>query len=798
MMFFIFTFICLNLAFLCQVKTQAAPIILAKNNDSQISLAFDAAPIFTAQSHTYKRQLYSSIQILDLGQLALLKQNIINQIAKYKTLKIFNVHGNFVSRKDLSAEYFFSTRNLNFPACKQLCLSKDSHMISSKIHLQDLKALTPRSHTNFWVQTFQKAEPSKQWKAHYNIFFNGIRLETNYKELNATCPKYFFLNENRDVQQISSSNLAPLLKYFDTIENKYWVKSFPELQIKFDLHGNITVLYPATVGSIQHRDYLSQCICSRSLQSNYFKLKRAQTIVKDAQALLTYLPLKLEQSRVEEYNTHRNNISVMSVLSNANTSHSSIINPSGIIHPDRLKNIFIPKNNSSISYDINHLQTIIQYLSLLNNIPLNFSQARLETQSTPLQFDKNSNISTQQRNKRLSLQILKSIPFQNIFTKILKIGSPYIFKQFQPFDNMGKLFSAYFDLKKANKMLKIYASSNVSDPEALELAKRNNIYNLTFKEKFNTINDVTTPGLYQASELYRASFLLDYTYRRLMSNIPSQIFQNLKRSLNLNIHGIKIKMQQQGSILLLHYIFEADVPFRKIENFHFKALPHGRMNNHIINYKVPANYSPVLSPFHTKYDKCVGGLVHHDNTKINTYCPIENTQSQDFITHIFSYVDRVYLLIRGPSQLKAKCLQKPSQFFKVNSDFSVIGLGGGCTIEVSHKNLKGQFEVGPPVQHFTYFEIIHQYNLLNIWSNQDYTTVGLIACLTVLCFGIFLGLCIIFYGMYFHSQFKIRFDSSFEKAEISNLPLPLQLVNNESGGLPLGGKLPPELTSSTP
>ena len=58
-------------------ETNPGPIILEKNNESQISLAFDTAPIFTAQSHTYKRQLYSSIQILDLGHLALLKQNIL-------------------------------------------------------------------------------------------------------------------------------------------------------------------------------------------------------------------------------------------------------------------------------------------------------------------------------------------------------------------------------------------------------------------------------------------------------------------------------------------------------------------------------------------------------------------------------------------------------------------------------------------------------------------------------------------------------------------------------------------------
>ena len=799
-MYLVVSFLLLSFSRLSSEQPQTGPIILEKNNESQISLALDAAPIFTAQSHTYKRQLYSSIQILDLGQLALLKQNILNQISKYKTLKIFNVHGNFVSRKDLLAEYFFSKRTLNFPACKQLCLSKDAHMVSSKLHLQDLKKLTPRSRDSFWVQTFQKAETSRTWKAHYNIFFNGIRIETDYKELNATCPRYFFLNEKRDLQQISSSNLAPLLKYFDTMENKYWVKSFPELQIKFDLHGNITVLYPAAVGSIIHPDYRSQCICSRSLQSNYFKLKRAQKIVQDAQLLLDNLPLKLENSRIQEYNQKLNNISVVSVLSNTYIPNTTVRNPSGIVHPHRLKDIFIQENNSSILYDINHLQNIIQYLSLLDNIPLNFSQANLEAQSNPLRFDDKSNITTQQRNKRLALQILKSIPFQNIFTKILKIGSPYIFKQFQPFQKMGKLFSAYFDLKNANKILKIYASSNASDPKALALARKNNIYNLTFKEKFESINDITTPGLYQATELYRASFLLDYTYRRLMTNIPGQIFQNLQQSLNLNIHGIKIKMQQKGSILLLHYVFEADVPFRKIENFHFRALPHAIKDNHIINYRVPANYSPILSPFHTKYDKCVGGLVHHDISRIHTYCPIENTQNQDFITHIYSYMDRVYLLIKGPSELQAKCLQNPSQFFKVNSDFAFIGLGGGCKIEVSHKNLKGKYEVGPSVQHFPHFEIIHQYNLITIWSQQDYARLGLIICIIVICFGILLGACIIIYGLYFHSRFKIRFESSIEKTETSSLPPPppLQIIQEQGSAFPLGGNWPPQLSNPGP
>ena len=752
-------------------------IILAQNNETQISLSLNAAPILTAQTHIFKRQLYSSLQVLDLGQLALLKHNIVNQISKYKALRIFNVHGTFLSRKDLSAEYFFSSRNLNFPTCKQLCLSKDAHMVSSLVHLKDLKSFIPRNKMPFWVNTHQVAQSSSKYLAKYNIFFNGIDIQRNYANINATCPNYFFLNENRLLQKINPSNLAPLLKYFDTLENKYWVKSFPELQVTFDIQGNISVFYPPRFGSIDHPDFLANCICARSLRNNFFKLQRAQTIVRDAQILLSNLPLQLESNRIDEYQKNINNISLLSILEDKHSRVSSIINPSGIIHPDHLKPIAINPHNSSALYDIDHLQQLVQYLSLLDDIPLNVSNLNFDGSPSPIKFHDPTNITVQNRNKRLSLQLLKSIPLQNIFSKLLKIGSPYVYKHFKPFQTMEKLFSSYHNLRKYQKTLKMYVSNNLSDPEVLNLEKKDNIYNLTLKEKFKSINTIATPGLYQATELYRASFLLDYTYRRLMTNIPTQIFQNLKKSLNFNIHKVKAKIQQKGSVLLLHFVFEADVPYRKIENFHFRALPHGRQNEKIIQYKVPGNFSPALSPLNMDFDLCVKGIIHHNVENIQLNCPVETLPSHDYITPLYSYIDREYLLIKGPSHIKAKCLNNPSKFLQLHSDFAIISIGGGCHIEVSHNNLKGQFISGPHLRHFAYFEIIHQYNLPRIWGNHDLASIGLTSCLIVICLAISFGLFIFLGGVYFHSNFKFKLSRSHENVDnLNDLQMPPKLA----------------------
>ena len=751
-------------------QNKNSSIILAQNNETQVSLSLKAAPILTAQTHTFKRQLYSSLQVLDLGHLSLLKQNILSHISRYKALKIFNVHGNFLSRKDLSAEYFFSSRNLNFPTCKQLCLSKDANMISSLVHLQDLHSFIPRSRGPFWVNTYQVAKTSTQWKAKYDIFFNGINIQKNHEQINSTCPKYFFLNDKRILQKLSPSNLAPLLKYFDSLENKYWVKSFPELQVKFDLFGNISVFYPPISGSLDHPDLKANCVCGRSLQSNYFKLQQAQSVVKDAQVLLSNLPLHLETSRITEYQKSPTNVSLISVLKNEPVSFSSVINPAGIIHPNRLKAIQIAQQNSSGLYDINHLQKLIQYLSLLEDIPLNISNLNFDARSAPLQFHGHANISTQTRNKRLSLQILKALPLQSIFTKTLKIGSSYIFKHFQPFQAMAKLFSEYCDLRKIQRPLKMYVSNNLSDPEALKLDRRDNIYNLTLKEKFHSLNAVSTPGIYQATELYRASFLLDYTYRRIMTTIPNQIFQNLKKSFPANIHQVKVKIQQQGSILLLHFVFEADLPYRKIENFHFRALPHAIQNDQLIQYDVPFNFSPALSPYNIEFDLCIKGIVHHNRDNIQLNCPLKFLPNHDFINHIYSYIDREYLLIKGPSHLKAKCLNNPSKFLQISSDFAIIAIGGGCNVEVSHQNLKGQYETGPQVKHFAYFEIIHQYNLLTTWSSQDFIKISLVGSFSLICIGILLGLFILLYGVYFHSKFQIKFAKSVENFEVTQLP----------------------------
>ena len=57
----------------------SAPQILAASNETEISFHQDTN-ILISQKHIFKKQLFSSVQILDLGKLALLKKNILTQI----------------------------------------------------------------------------------------------------------------------------------------------------------------------------------------------------------------------------------------------------------------------------------------------------------------------------------------------------------------------------------------------------------------------------------------------------------------------------------------------------------------------------------------------------------------------------------------------------------------------------------------------------------------------------------------------------------------------------------------------
>ena len=98
-------------------------LIVVENNETRVSLESNIPSILTIETHQFKRSLYSSVQVLDLGDYALLKHNLLSQISRYKALKVFHVHNSFFSRKDLSAEYFFLPEKIPFTQCKQLCLS---------------------------------------------------------------------------------------------------------------------------------------------------------------------------------------------------------------------------------------------------------------------------------------------------------------------------------------------------------------------------------------------------------------------------------------------------------------------------------------------------------------------------------------------------------------------------------------------------------------------------------------------------------------------------------------------------
>ena len=82
-----------------------------------------------------------------------------------------------------------------------------------------------------------------------------------------------------------------------------------------------------------------------------------------------------------------------------------------------------------------------------------------------------------------------------------------------------------------------------------------------------------------------------------MSTIPYEIFEILKNHIQYsNINNIKAKIQQEGSLLFLHYIFDANVPDEKIEEFTFTALPIAMKNEDILQYSVPKNTARYKGP----------------------------------------------------------------------------------------------------------------------------------------------------------------------------------------------------------
>ena len=742
---------------------QATQVVIDSTNETEVLLD-TTNNILSAQKHVYKNQLFSSIQILDMGKLALLKHNILTQVQKYNSLRIFNVHDNFKSRKDLHAEYFFSKRPISFPACEQLCLSKDSVLISSIIHYNDLKKYIPRNLASFWVKTVQKAKESEPFKAHYDIYFNGYKLETEHKEINnASCPRYFFLNQNQTVQEIVHGNLAPTLKYYDALTQKYWAKNYPQLQVKFDLEGNIKIYYPTSLNGIYHPEYLSQCICARSLQTNYFKLKRSQHIVNDANLLLQNLPLKLEQSRIMPFNQQDKNISVQNILKNNGTIISSIIDPSGILDIRRLKNIYLEPSNSTNYHDIRHLEETIKYLSLLKNIPIH--QNISFEQKIP-SFEENKGT----RQRRLSLNILKNIPFGSILSKIIKIGSPYLLRQYKPFHHLKQALHSYHEVRRNPAHLKMEFATNLSNHQALKIHHKNNIFTLEHQENFDQVNSITTPGLFQANELYRAAFLLNYTYKKVMASLPHQIFQLLKKYIKIPIHNVKAKIQQENSLLFIHYIFEGQILNNKIEEFTFRSFPLLKKNENEYKYEVPSQYSPLLEEYKNTMNICLNSLIYGHENDIQRTCSLTKIQNEEIIKYLYSNENKEYLLIKGPSKVRHKCLNHPSRYFEIKTQYAVVALGGGCQIQINYQNLKGKYEAQPLTKLSAYFKVLHQYNLQSEWSSEQIHTIAVIFTIIVV-FTLIGFLC--FYAAYIHHKYKFTFTKSLsplENEDVAALP----------------------------
>ena len=421
-------------------------------------------------------------------------------------------------------------------------------------------------------------------------------------------PKYYFLSHNHTLTEFPKSQLGPVLQYYDNLKENYWVKSFPELQIQINLTRHLNIIYPPHSLSLQNNELQANCICAKDLRENHFELKNSQRIVNDAKQILLQLPLHLEAKRIE--NNHiSTNISVDSVLqSNISQEHS-------ILSPNRLRQIFLqhPDPNENQNYDINFLKSVIHYLSFFEQIPTNIS--KVEKQSNgPYNFKINKNIEIQKRQKRLPIKFLKKFPLTKVFSKILRIGGSYLVQNFQPFLEFQDIFHQFFDILKSSSSH--FVPKNITLPQTLKIDHKSHIFNLTLDERFELLNSLSNPGIFHASEVYRASLLLEHTYKNLLKNIPLQIFNHIKAELPPIYHA-KARINQHGSLFFVHFVIKCQVPKKKIERFHFRSLPHAKIGDSLVKYQVPESFSPDLEKFNLKFDLCIRALVHEDSSHIS-------------------------------------------------------------------------------------------------------------------------------------------------------------------------------------
>ena len=133
------------------------------------------------------------------------------------------------------------------------------------------------------------------------------------------------------------------------------------------------------------------------------------------------------------------------------------------------------------------------------------------------------------------------------------------------------------------------------------------------------------------------------------------------------------------------------------------------------------------------------------------------------LTHLCKHIDREYVLIKGPSQIKAKCQNQPSRFFEIKKQHGIFVLGGGCKLDVSLHNLQGSFKSHPMVEHYSYFKLLYQYDLKHLWSHKNYTNIGLSITFSFVIFFSIIAIFIILYGFKFHTKYKISFQNSLPR-----------------------------------
>ena len=662
------------------------------SHDEKVTLLLSDSAVLSTSKLYHRYQIFAIDRLVDHSDPSLMGFNLQQQIARFGKDKLAR-HENFISLPSFYYEYRFH-HQVTFDQCQTLCLFQKANMITSILHIFELRKLVPRAQEFMWAHINQTFSDDKK----YEVKFDSTEILPMNRFNNSTTQLYHY--HEGHYQELPFAGLHGRVKYYTYERQSYYSRQPHQLLARVNVSNDWQVLIPQWSGTQPSQFAMGLCTCVRDISNNIRNAQRAAELAEEARFRTIRSPQQLEVQRVRQVSPSPDLSNVESILKN--------------------QQYYVPQQRAFMTQN-------------------DLYDLRLEAGSSPggLSYDGNTT-----RHRR-ALPMAASLGL-GVISKMVQFSLPYMLKDGKAFmkalkRETGGLLLRAPQSDHTNMTFQEYISQRFS-PSPANFTVESDRLVIGMQDRHSVLGSLADPNIEQAQQLGRVSRQLQYIEQNVLPWLPHALLHQIIRDLPYPLRpgsDILFQTKSSGTFSVIRYFLELhrhDLSYTEIHTF---ALPFKQVERRFYAFSIPN--TTTLDITNDKQEslqdkECINTVLTSAPANLAQVCP-QTEYNPQIYRHIFTLETGIILIFPGPSLVALQCYKYPAMQISLPEQFNVLYLSNTCSASIIYQKVSFMRKGSSLEYDPTPYQILLSLTVPELASNHEklyFWMIGLSSCISVL------------------------------------------------------------------